>query len=185
MKNQTKVFASLLMLVLSSFFIGCNDDPQPAIEYKTDGYIKGKIVGVSDDNIYTFNDDFNYSQYLSLGEIESFYNINTDGSYDIELIRNEYSSGGSASLTFQLSNAADVIPDQSYFNVDYYKELNDKIVYFYMSSSSNTLVITDFTFDAVTGKVKGKYTLSGSTNSTDKNATVSGDFDLTAKKRVQ
>ncbi len=185
MKNQTKVFASLLMLVLSSFFIGCSDDPQPALEYKTEGYIKGKIVGVSYDNSYAFSDDFNYSQYLSLGGIESYYQINDDGSYYIGLIRSDYSSRGSVKLEFKITNTTEVIPVQSYWYVEYYKELNDKIVKFNMSSSNNTVVITDFTFDAATGKVKGKYTLSGSTNSTHKNATVSGDFDLTAKKRVQ
>ena len=185
---KTKLLALFSMIVLSMSFTACSDDdPQPAIEYKTEGYIKGKIVGVSADNSYTFNDDFNYTQYLTLGEIESYYEINDDGSFDISISRNDFSAGGSAYLNFELSNAADVTPNDSYLEINYFKELNDKVISFYMDSGDldNTFSITDFTFDVTTGKVKGKYTLSGSDNSTDKNATVSGDFEVTAKKIVQ
>ncbi len=184
MKNQTKIFASLLMVVLSISFIGCSDDPQPALEYKTDGYIKGKIVGISEDNSYTFNDDFNFTQYSTLVGAGSTYEIYDDGSFYIQMERFEFSSGGSAELSFELSNAADVTPDNMDIEIRYYKELNDKIVYFNMENDGNTFSITDFTFDVTTGKVKGKYTLSGSFNSTYKNATVSGDFEVTAKKLV-
>ena len=186
MNNPTKLFTTLFMLALSVFFISCEDDPQPAIEYKTGGFIKGKIVGVSGDGSYSFNDDFNYNQYALFGESISYYEINDDGSYDIELVRNDFDTGGSARISLELANAADTSPDNMDFWVSYFKESKDKLVYFSMSSSvENTFAITDFTFDASTGKVAGKYTLSGSDNSTEKNATVTGEFSVIAKKVVQ
>jgi hypothetical protein len=53
------------------------------------------------------------------------------------------------------------------------------------TDDDNTQAITDFTFDAATGKAKGKFTLSGLENSTDKSATVTGDFEVVAKKEVE
>ena len=186
MKIQTKLFASLLILVSLISFSSCEDDPQPAIEYQTEGFIKGKIVGVSGDNSYTFNDDFSYNQYALFGESISYYEINPDGSYSIELVRNDFGTGGSARISLELSSAADTTPDDSDFYLNYFKESKDKVIYFNMSSgSANTFAITDFSFDATTGKTKGKYTLSGLDNSTDKNATVTGEFNVTAKKVVQ
>src|SRR5690349_13933009 len=98
MKIQTKLFAFLLILVSLISFSSCEDDPQPAIEYQTEGFIKGKIVGVSGDNSYTFNDDFSYNQYALFGESISYYEVNTDGTYDIELVRSDFATGGSARI---------------------------------------------------------------------------------------
>jgi len=188
MTKITKLTTAFLAIILSIAFTGCkDDDPQPALEYQTEGTIKGKITGVSKDNSYTFNDDFTYSQYSLLTESYSLYQVNNDGSYDVSISRADFSTSGTASITFTLSNAADTTPDDVYISINYYKESNDKIINFRMNSSDdeNTVAITDFTFDGTTGKAKGKFTLSGTENSTDKNATVSGDFEVTAKKEVQ
>lgn len=186
MNKLTKLFASILMLVLFVSFSACEDDPQPAIEYKTEGFIKGTIVGTSGDGSYTFNDDFNYKQYALFGESVSYYEINDDGSYEIELVRNNFETGGYARIRLDLSDAADTTPENIGFWITYFKESSDQLIYFSMSSGiENTFEITDFNFNAETGKVTGEYTLSGSDNSTDKNATITGEFNVTAKKIVQ
>jgi hypothetical protein len=188
MKKKSSLWIALLAIVVSGIMTSCSDDdPQPALEYKTEGVIKGKITGVTKDNSYTFNDDFSFSQYSLLTSSYATYLVNTDGSYDINLTRADFANNGQANVSFGLSTAADTTPDDAEFEIDYYKEADNKIIYFSMDSDdgTNTLAITDFTFDSATGKVKGKYTMNGASNSTSKNATVAGEFELTAKKVTQ
>jgi len=187
MTKSTKLFTAFLAIVLSIAFTGCkDDDPQPALEYKTEGFIKGKLTGVSKDGSYTFNEDFNYTEYSVLVGGPSTYRINTDGSYNVSLARIDFAEYGSAGISFKLSNATDTTPEDISINFSYAKELSDKFITFSISTDAdNTQAITDFTFDATTGKAKGKFTLSGLENSTDKSATVTGDFEVTAKKEVE
>jgi uncharacterized lipoprotein YehR (DUF1307 family) len=189
MKKKSSVWIALFAIAISGFLTSCNDDddPQPALEYKTEGTIKGKITGVTKDNTYTFNDDFNFTQYSLLTDAYASYQVNTDGSYDINLTRADYANDGLANISFGLSTAADTTPDDAEFEIDYYKEVDNKIIYFSMNSDdgTNTLTFTDFSFDSSTGKVKGKYTMGGATNSTTKNATVAGEFELMARKVTQ
>jgi hypothetical protein len=188
MKKKSSLWIALLAIAVSGIMTSCNDDdPQPALEYKTEGVIKGKITGVTKDNSYTFNDDFSYSQYSLFTLSYATYVVNTDGSYDVNLTRVDFANRGQASISFGLSTAADTTPDDTRFEIEYYKEVDNKLILFTMDSDdgTNTLAITDFTFDSATGKVKGKYTMTGASNSTTKNATVAGEFELTAKKVTQ
>ena len=188
--KKSSLLIAVFAIAISGFLTSCNkdDDPQPALEYKTEGAINGKITGVTKDNSYTFNDDFNFTQYsLLIPTSYATYEVNTDGSYEVNLTRVDFANNGQAVISFDLSSAADTTPDDPEFYINYYKELDNKIINFYMDSDNgaNTLAITEFTFDATTGKVKGKYTMSGASNSTEKNATVAGAFELTARKVTQ
>ncbi|PZR40414.1 MAG: hypothetical protein DI538_04325 [Azospira oryzae] len=187
MTKSTKLLTAFLAIVLSIAFTGCKeDDPQPALEYKTEGYIKGKLTGISKDGSYTFNDDFNYTEYSTLVGGPSTYRINADGTYNVTLYRSDFAEYGSAAISFKLSNATDTTPENIDISFTYSKELSDKFVTFSIDSDAdNTQAITDFTFDATTGKAKGKFSISGLENSTGKSATATGDFDVTTKKVVQ
>jgi len=189
MTQKKNLLTVLFALALSAAFMGCSDDEQPAFEYKSQGYVKGTLTGTSKDGSYVFNEKFNYTQYsLALGETASTYTLNAGGSYSITIARADYNGSGSAHIDFLLSNASDKSPE----DIDYYfylvKEDKDKFIQFDMSDDAdNTVTIpeADFSFDPTTGRVKGKYTISGADNSTDKNATITGEFDVIAKKIVQ
>ncbi|WP_276373079.1 hypothetical protein [Chryseolinea sp. H1M3-3] len=187
MIGKTKFFAGLVGLVLLVLVAGCkDDDPQPAFEYQTQGFIKGKFTGVSKDNSYTFNEDFNYSQYSILFGGFAEYEINDDGSYSVQLYRANFASLGAATIRFELDNATDTTPDNVIISFEYNKELNDKFLTFTMESDfDNTTTVTDLTFDSGTGRFKGKFSLTGADNSSGKNASVTGEFDLIAKRPVQ
>lgn len=167
------------------------DDPQPAYEYQTQGFIKGTLTGKSRDNAYTFNEDFNYTQYnLSLGSALytglSTYKINDNGTYTLQLSRANFASNSVGSMSFELDTPTDTTP--SFLNIGfiYYRELNDKVVSFSMvSDAANTSTLTDFKFDLTTGRCTGKFTLTGIQNSTGKNATITGDIDLVAKRFIR
>lgn len=186
--TSKRIFSSLLLIVvLSLAFTACKDDPQPAYEYKSQGYIKGKLTGTSEDNQYTFNEDFTLTQYSPFnGTPSSAYQVNTGGSYSVAFVRSDFNNNRTVYISFFLDNASDTTPSDIEIDVTYDKELSDKFVSFYMESSvDNTTTISDFTFDSSTGRAKGKYSLSGSDNSTGKAATITGDFDVVLKRNVQ
>jgi len=187
MKNNKFAFTLLLAVTASLFFTACkNDDPQPAIEYETQGYVKGKFTGNSADNTYMFNEDFNYTQYNVIYNTVAVYNINDDGSYSIRLQRADFSTVGFMRIEFELNNASDTSPDDVKVDFNYEKEFNDKIVTFRMASSdNNATTLSEISFNPTTGQVKGKLTLSGSDNSTGNNASVMADFDMIAKRVIQ
>ena len=185
--TSKRIFSNvLLVVVLSLAFTACKDDPQPAFEYKTQGFIKGKLTGVSANDNYTFNENFTYTQYSLIdGDPASTYQANSGGSYSLEIVRSDFNNSGSMSISLLLSNATDTTPDEAELAFTYQKELSDKFVNFYMESDpDNTTTITDFTFDVATGRAKGKYSLTGADNSTGKSASVTGEFDVITKRVV-
>jgi hypothetical protein len=175
--------ASITLSVLSVVAIllgGCQEDI-PALEYANQGFIKGTITGSTQGNT-VLNDQFTYSQYEKWGKSSDYF---IDGGvYVFTIERGDFNTGGAVSLSFALSSASDTSPDEPWMIFDYYKESSDKYVHFYMSSDygANTISITEFTFNPTTGQIKGKYSVSGTTNSTTKSATVTGEFDLIAKR---
>lgn len=187
MTQKKNLLTALFALFLSLAFTACSDDPQPAYEYKTQGFIKGTLTGVTKDNAYTFNETFNYTQYnLTFDESGAIYNASSGGAYSIYISRSDYNGKGSAYISFDLSNASDTTPEDIEYSFSYNKEEKDRFIVFNMSDDvDNTATITDFTFDSATGRVKGSYTITGTENSTDKSATITGSFDVIAKKIVQ
>lgn len=180
--KRVSLFLSILS-VAAILLGGCQDDV-PALEYASQGSIKGTITGSTQGNT-VLNDQFTYSQYEKWGKASSYY---IDGSvYEFTFSRGDFNTGGAAMIDFSLSSASDTSPDNPRVIVDYYKDSSDKYVYFNMDSGegSNTIAITEFTFNPSTGQVKGKYSITGTANTTGKSATVTGEFDMVAKRLDQ
>jgi hypothetical protein len=192
MTQKKNLLTTLFALALSLAFIGCSDDPQPAFEYRSQGFIKGTLTGTTNDNSYTFNEDFRFTQYttaFSGDDIEAAtYVVNDGGSYSVSIVRSDYDGSGYARISFLLDNASDKTPSNINIDFSYTIEESNKFIVFYIDSdvdNTTTIPEADFSFDAITGKVKGKFTLEGSDNSTEKSAKVTGEFDVVAKKIVQ
>ena len=185
--TQKRIFLTALFALVALAFTACKkDDVQPAYQYKTQGFVKGKLTGTSSDNAYTFNEDFNYTQYSLVSNTVSIYKINVGSTYSVQIERSDFNSNGSAQISFLLNNATDTAPKNIEIAFSYTKEFNDKFVDFNMESSvDNTSTITDLTFDAATGRAKGKFSITGADNSSKKAATVTGDFDVITKKVIE
>jgi hypothetical protein len=184
MKSIIRVFG---LAVVTLIFSQCGDDDVPALEYLQQGAIKGTITGTTSEGSVAINESFSYTQYQpGLYGIENFsyYEIDDDGSIDMHIVRQDLEDGGDFTFRFSLDDAADTEP-AAYMNMQYHdNDFNGKILDFYTSSSGNELTITDFSFESASGRTRGKYVLTGTENSTGKNATVSGEFDVVVKQVV-
>ncbi len=180
------IVSVFLGLALSLGFISCDDDDSvdPGIAYESQGFIKGNITGVSEDGTYVFDDDFKYTDYSLLLSTLSTYELNDDDSYDISLRRADFGDYGNATISFDLENADDTSPDNISISIQWANEEDDRYITFTMGSSGNTATITEFSFNPETGRAKGEFTLTGTNNSTDKNALITGSFDVIAKPVV-
>jgi hypothetical protein len=185
--NMKSIFRIFGLAVATLMFAQCDDDDVPALEYLQQGVIKGTITGTTSEGSVAINESFSYSQYqpgLYGVDAISYYETEDDGSIEINVVRQDLRTGGYFSLAFELDNAADTSPD-AYVNLQYRdKDFNGKILDFYTSSSGNELTISDFTFESASGRTKGKYVLEGDENSTGKNATISGEFDVVVKPLI-
>lgn len=181
--RRTNVLIALFCSV-AILFSGCKEDDIPALEYKSQGFIKGKLTTNLSDNS-PFIEDFSYSQYMLFSDYSN-YEMNSDNSLDFTIERNDYNRyESSVSFNFSLDNSADITPNDPEMTIRVSKE-SEVLSYFSMNSDNgaNTLAITEFSFNATSGQVKGKYTIAGSENSSDKSATVTGEFDVVVKKLV-
>jgi hypothetical protein len=185
MKSAFKV---LLMAAAIIVFARCSDDDEPALEYRQQGFVKGTIAGTTGSSSAIINESFTYSQYLPglYGEEGmSYYEINDDGSIYARVIRHDVNTGGYVGFYFTLDDENDVTPEDVYYIVIYRNNnLDGKAFDFSTSSSGNDFSISDFSFDISSGRTKGKYVLEGTSNTTSKNATVTGEFDVVIKQVV-
>jgi|SRR5688572_25610103 len=187
MIQTRKFFEAMLCLLFCVSIAACKeDDPQPAFEYQTQGFIKGKFTGKSGDNAYTFNEDFNFTQYSVLFGGLSTYEINDDASYTLLISRANFPSYGAISVRFDLENATDTTPENLDIQFEYTKELSTNFLTFAMGSDADNIsTITNVNFDAKSGRCTGKFSLAGLKNSAHQNATVIGEFDVIAKRPIQ
>ncbi|HEY9044716.1 MAG TPA: hypothetical protein VIN08_02425 [Ohtaekwangia sp.] len=183
-KTQSVLAMALCALV---FFTGCSDDDIPAIEYIQQGSVQGSITGTASDDKTAIDEQFTYNRYAPsayYGPYSSLYSVHDDESIDIQIVRQDMQTGGLVTLQLSLDNEQDTSPDYN-ISITYIKE-TDKILYFSMSTgSSNVSQLTNFTFNTTTGQVKGDYSISGISNSTNNTATVTGSFDVVVKKIIQ
>jgi hypothetical protein len=166
---------------------GCKeDDPQPAVEYQTQGLIKGKFTGKSGDGTYTFNDDFTFTQYNILFGGLSTYTVNDDGSYTLVISRANFPSYGAISVEFDLLTSTNTNPINLDIQFEYTKELSTKFLTFSMGSNAENITsMSDVKFDIKSGRCTGKFSLTGLNNSSGQNASVTGEFDVIAKEVIQ
>jgi hypothetical protein len=182
--NMKSIFRIFALAVATLTFTQCDDDDVPALEYQQQGVVKGTITGTTSEGSVAINESFSYSQYqpglYGVDDI-SYYETDDDGSIDIRIVRHDLKTGGNILLAFSLDDAADTSPSV-YSTLQYHdNDFNGKILDFYTSSSGNEFTISDFSFESASGRTKGKYVLEGDENSSGKNATINGEFDVVVK----
>jgi hypothetical protein len=184
MKNNLLLSGAFCAL---TFFASCSDDDIPAIEYKEQGSIKGQITGTASDDATAINESFSYSKYnpgYFDGPYASNYVVNDNGTIDIQIVRQDVQGGGGVYINLLLDGPGDTSPAYE-VELTYIKE-SDKILYFSTESDSdNESDLTNFSFDAASGRVKGDFSIEGSDNSTNNDATVTGSFDVVVKQVIQ
>lgn len=175
------LFFSLLLL-----FTACQEDDQP-LEYKTQGYIKGTFTGVSSNDIYTFDEKFNFNQFkLDDG---SYYTYVKGEGYSVSISRNDYNKSNFCRITFQLREEAPQTPQNIYVTFRYHKEEKNKVIVFssypMYSNLDKDIIFSGFTFDPASGRMKSIFSLTNKVNSTAKEATITGEFDVIVKELVE
>lgn len=173
---------SLLSVLM---FSSCKKDEKGDTVFFGNGSVTGTIKGTKLDNS-VLDETFTFSKYLPILN-EQYYqiNYNNNNQYDFNI---EYSDENSNSfnLEFTLSALTDNTPADIDFYINYYKTKEaNKILHFDMSENNNTTVISDFSFEANTGRLKCKLVVTGTNNTTEKNATVTANIDITLKERVE
>lgn len=174
-----------ISLLSALMFSSCKKDEKGDTVFFGNGSVSGTIKGTKLDNS-VLDETFTFSKYLPLLN-NQYYQINYDYNnvYEFDI---EYSDENSNSfnLEFTLSNLTDNTPSDISFYLDYYRTLSDnKVLHFDMNDNDNNVTISDFSFDANTGRLKCKLLVTGFKNSTEKNATVTANIDLTVKERVE
>ena len=175
-----KLFKLLPIVLLVAVVSACKDDI-PAVEYKSQGFIQGTIDATASDDETDIDETFKYTQYqqtITYGEAYTGYELNDDGSIEVVIFRQDLANGGYVYMGFELEDEDDTTPDDMFFQIQFFKEKKDQIIFFSMSSSSNEFDIDDFTFDIETGNTTGTFSLEGSNNSTDNDADIEGSFNI-------
>lgn len=184
-----------IMFCIAGLLTGCQDDDIPALEYRSSGFIKGTIHGTSS-NGDTLIEDFNYTQYpRHWNTFEQnwasipYYTVTpplVEG-YSATTFVNLYSesmseTGYAQIMLYLLEEDPTKITLWSVF-IRHREQKDNQTVLFdsYRSQSE----ITEFSFDRASGRIKGKFTITGAGNLTGNDATVEGVFDMTIKQLVR
>lgn len=183
-------FLIMLATCATLVFTSCKDDDDiPALEYSEQGFIKGTIKGTTSDGKTTIDETFNYTRYstaAAFGEILSGYSVDGDGSIEIQVVRQDLSTGAYVALNFSLDNAADVTPAYD-IQVFFIRETENILVFTVSTDDNdddNEHSVTNFSFDKASGIMKGDFMISGDGNSTERPATVTGSFDVQTKQVI-
>lgn len=176
-----------LFAALAMVFTGCKDEEVPAIEYKSQGFIKGTLVGETSEG-EDLNEKFTYSQYTGISSYySSFENLEDEDFYSFRIIRQDINNGGYIELSFTLDelNSTSAMSTDISFNLK--KETNNQIILFDVSNNYgvNTKEITNLSFDENTGRLKGNFEVTGNKNSSGEDATISGEIDVIVKKIIE
>jgi hypothetical protein len=178
MKKNKKIILFIVSGILS--FSACKKDDKGDILYGTNGSVSGTIKGTKTDNS-VLDEQFSFNQYLDLLDDQSLTITPQDG-YTFSINYSNPDNSG-ISLTFALDNASDNTPTITDFSIRYYKVLNStSVLYYNMGTFNNSITYSDFSYDPASGRVKIKVTITGTNNSTGKNATVVASFDVTVKR---
>lgn len=176
-----------LFAALAMVFTGCKDEEIPALEYKSQGFIKGTLVGETSEG-EDLNEQFTFSQYTGISSYySSFENIEDEDFYSFRISRQDINNGGHVELVFtldELNSTSTIGPDITF---SFKKETNNQITLFDVSNhyGVNTKEITNLSFDENTGRLKGNFEIVGNKNSSGEDATISGEFDVIVKKIVE
>jgi hypothetical protein len=177
-----KQFSFLILLTLCIGMISsCKKDEDESL-FVSNGSVNGTINGIAKDNT-VLDESFSFNTYLDYMD-KQYYQVTTSGEYEFE-INYSREDGSSFDIEFTLSSATDVTPDDVYIRITNFTRKNNTLIYFFMPSTNNICSLSDFSFDANSGRAKGKIIVTGSNNSTDNSATVVANFDVNVVKRIE
>jgi hypothetical protein len=171
---------------------GCSDDDIPALEYSTQGEIKGTIKGTRRNEDVTFEETFAYSRYQKTEGDHSRYYLHTDlgapgdEGISINVYRGDMTLGGFVRLSVDMDNATDSTPNVR-ANVSFVKE--DKQIFVFtavadMNEYADDLKVTNFSFDQPSGRLRGDFSFATPYNSTTKDAEVTFSVDVVVKREI-
>ena len=170
---------SLLIFTTGITLFGCRQEI-PALEYQSQGFIRGTITGIASDDETVINERFRYTQYQKpvIGETFAGYLEEDNGSFRVVLFRLDLAAGGYAYASFTLDDEKDTTPNSPEMEIAYYKDAEYLLRFYMTSNDPNTLAIEDFFFDPASGKTTGTFRMEGPQNSSENEALVEGSFDL-------
>lgn len=166
---------SLLSVILVS---SCKKDEKGDTIFVSNGSATGTIKGTKTDNS-VLDETFTFNKYTQLSEVP-YYIVNPN-EVEFNIYFND-ENGSEFKLQFSLSSLTDNTPGDIDFELKYFKTTENSLFQFVLDNYGNISQITDFSFDSSTGKLKCKLVVTGNTNSTLKNATVTANIDVTLKK---
>ena len=168
-------------LLLTVFCLcGCKEDI-PAMRYTTQGFIEGDLSGTRRDGQTEIQEHFALTHYKT-NVNPSYYRMNTNGTVDIYLQRDDIKTGSRFVFELRLDDQNDTEPE-SYSNyLEYYAPVGDQI--FYYSMFDGIITMNDFTFDPVSGKIAGVFSMEipEYSNVTGQESHIEGSFDLVADR---
>lgn len=180
-----KVVIILVMTVM--VLSACKKDKVGDTVYFNNGTVTGTLKGTKLDNS-SIDEKFSFSQYLDVLDDQYYRSNYTSQKYEFNIEYTE-KSGSTIDIEFELSSLTDITPEKVSCSFTYYKNIGNNIFHFHMygyeGSSQNTTSISDFSFDKATGKTKGKITMTGVGNTTNKSATIEATFDVTLKEMME
>jgi hypothetical protein len=163
-------------------FSSCKKDEKGDTVFFSNGSATGTIKGTKTDNSI-LDETFTFNKYIPI--LNNQYYLRTSNNQLKFYIEFSDENNNGLNLEFTLSSTADNTPENIDFWIEFNKTSDNKIFHYDMTDNNNTAVISDFTFDESTGKLKCKLVVTGTNNSTEKNATVTASIDVTLKERVQ
>jgi len=178
--------SSLLLLIVCAtiFSSSCKKDKAETNLFIEKGSVTGTIVGTKSDNS-ALNETFAFNKYMDYQE-KQYYTYEASITANIFDIEYSTDNGSQWTLKFSLGTAAGSIPNLIDFNISFYKQEANAIFHFNMyNNANNTPTWSDCSFDATTGRLKGKLSLTGTTNSAEKSVTVVSNFDVVLLKLVE
>jgi hypothetical protein len=196
MHHNITSFLTVTLFCTVILVTGCQNDDIPALEYRSSGVIKGTIQGTSR-NGDVLNEDFKYTQHPRAWNTAEQQNWATVPHYTvtpahegnpfettvINLYSESTSETGQANIRLYLWDEDQTKVSAWNVNMLHREQKDNQTVVFEWYGSQTE--ITEFSFDRTSGRVKGKFILSGASNSTGKDARVEGEFDMTIKQLVR
>lgn len=173
----------LVATICLTMFYSCKKDEETESSlFVKNGSVTGTINGLTQSGV-GLNDEYAFDSYMKYSQKQTYeITEGDDYEFDIQFSRED---GSEFELTFYLNGQTDNSPKDVEMSIVNYVTKGNQLIYFAMQSNNNTYTLSDFSFNAETGRTQGKIITSGDVNSTNINATVVATFDVTLKQLVR
>jgi len=172
----------LIATICTTMFYSCKKEESGETLFVKNGSVTGTINGLTQSGV-GLNDEYAFDSYMEYSQKQT-YEITNGGDYEFD-IQFSREDGSEFRLTFYLNGQTDNKPKDVGMSIANYITKGNQLIYFSMQSNNNTYTLSDFSFNAESGRTQGKIITSGDVNSTNINATVVANFDVTLKQLVQ